>query len=242
MIAPGAAELRPLRPADLPAVRRLFRDTVAMGDPLPFDLPGLAAYEALCLDWYLGPGRGAAAVLADGDDVLGYALVCLDNRAYRRWAVPAALSWAAGAAGRALTGGLRGPAATFVRLRLADGLAAWRGGPPEPAPAHAHVNVVRGARRGAGFRLVGHVDRTCAAAGLPGWFAEMNAPVGRRALAVARLHGHVLHRAPNRTLSWLAGEPVERLTLLRRLAELPPADLAPADLAPATRGRHPGRS
>lgn len=229
--------IRPLRPDDLPAVRRLFRDTIALGDPLPFHLPGLAVYEALCLDWYLGPGRDAAAVLSDGDQVLGYGLVCLDAAAYRRWAVPAALSWAAGAAGRALTGGLRGPAATFVRLRVADGVAAWHGGPSEPAPAHAHVNLARGARRGAGFRLAGHVDRTAAAAGLPGWYGEINARAGRRALAVERRQGHVVHRAHNRTLSWLAGEPVERLTILRRLAEL-----SPADLASATEGDRAGRS
>lgn len=224
--------IRPLRVADLPAVRRLFRDTIALGGPLPFALPGLAAYEALCLDWYLGPGREAAAVLADGDDVRGYVLVCLDGPAYRRWAVPAALTWAAGAAARGLTGGLRGPAATFVRLRVVDGVAAWRGGPPEPAPAHAHVNLARGARRGAGFRLAGHVDRTTAAAGLPGWYGEINARAGRRALAVEHRQGHVVHRAHNRTLSWLVGEAVERLTILRRLAELSPADLAPATEGP----------
>lgn len=247
----GDARIRPLRAADLPAVRRLFRDTIALGGPLPFDLPGLAAYEALCLDWYLGPGREAAAVLSSGDQVLGYSLVCLDGAAYRRWAVPAALTWAAGAAGRALTGGLRGPAATFVRLRVADGLGAWHGGPPEPAPAHAHVNLARGARRGAGFRLVGHIDRTTAAAGLPGWYGEINARAGRRALAVEHRQGHVVHRAHNRTLSWLAGEAVERLTVLRRLAELSPEEQAPrpadaagsfADLARATDGPQAARS
>lgn len=218
----GRAVIRPLRAGDVPAVRQLFRDTVALGDPLPFPLPGMAAYEALCLDWYLGPGRDAAAVLADGDEVRGYVLVCLDGAAYRRWAVPAALAWAARAAGRAAAAGLRGPAVTFARLRVADGLAAWRGGPPEPAPAHAHVNLARGARRGAGFRLVAHVDRTTAEAGLPGWYGEINARAGRRALAVVHRQGHVVHRAHNRTLSWLAGEPVERLTVVRRLAELEP--------------------
>ncbi len=159
-------------------------------------------------------------MLVDGDTVLGYALVCLDAAAYRRWAVPAALAWGGRAAAGIAAGRLRGPAARFVRLRIADGLASWRAGPLAPAPAHAHVNLARGARGGAGFRLTAHVDERCAEAGLDGWYGELNARAGRRATAVEQRGGRVVARAPNRTLSWLAGEPVERLTVVRRLPDL----------------------
>jgi hypothetical protein len=47
--------VRPAKPADRGAIRRLFRATLAGGHPLPFTVPGLAGYGALCLDWYLAP-------------------------------------------------------------------------------------------------------------------------------------------------------------------------------------------
>lgn len=54
----------------------------------------------------------------------------------------------------------------------------------------------------------------------------MNARVGHRSRALERLGAIVIHRAPNHTLSWLLGQPVERLTVARRLPEAPgsPAD------------------
>lgn len=191
-------------------MRRLFRATLALGHPLPFAFPGLPAYEALCLDWYLGPGRDDAAVLIAGGEAIGYALVCRDERAYRRWAVPAALAWGAAALPRA-----RGAAGTFVRLRVADGLAARR---PAPAPAHAHVQLAAGHRFGlGGLRLVQHVDACCRAGGVGTWYGEVNARPGRRVAGLEGRIGPVVHRQPNRTLSWLAATPVERLTVVRRV-------------------------
>jgi hypothetical protein len=197
-----------LRAGDVPAVRRLFRATLALGDPLPFPFPGLPAYEALCLDWYLGSGRDDAAVLADGDEVVGYTLVCLDESSYRHWAVPAALAWGARALATA-----RGPAGRFVRLRIADGLAARR---HAAAPAHAHVQLAAGSRFGLGAkRLMHHVDARCRTAGLASWYGEVNARPGRRVITLEGRVGRVVDRQPNRTLSWLAATPVERLTVLR---------------------------
>lgn len=107
-----------MRMADTGDVRRLFRDTIALGRPLPFVCTALERYEALCLDWYLRP----------------------------------------------------------------------------------------------------EIDARCAALGLPGWYGEINAPTGRRALAL-EVHGaRVVHRAHNHTLSWLAQMPIERLTVARPLA------------------------
>lgn len=213
--AAAAATLRPLERADAPAVRRLFRATLSLGEPLPFAFPGLAAYEALCLDWYLGPGRDDGAVLELDGAVVGYTLVCLDERAYRRWAVPAALTWAASALAQVPTG----PAGRLVRLRVADGVAAWRHGHGPVAPAHAHLQVARGVRFGlAALRLVHHVDARCRAAALPAWYGEVNALPGRRVTTLEARIGPVVARMPNRTLSWLAGAPVERLTVLRHVS------------------------
>ena len=93
---PAAAALvvRRLTPADIPAVRRIFRETLALGRPLPFPTQGLAAYEQLCLGWFLGPGWLDAGVLDDGAGIRGYVLVCTDLAAYRRWAARTAAAWA----------------------------------------------------------------------------------------------------------------------------------------------------
>jgi hypothetical protein len=211
--------IRLLRRSDAPAVRRIFRATLAMGRPLPFDHPVLEGYEALCLGWYLGPGAGTAVVAVDDDErVRGYLLGCLDQRGYDRWVRHAALRWSAGAASLALNGRLRGAAATFVRLRIADGLTSLRQ-PSLPHPAHAHFNLDGDVRDlGTGHRLAGAMDRMVEAAGLTGWSGELNVPAGGSLAALLR-QGAVEHaRMPNRTFSWLLRHPVERVTLDRTLA------------------------
>ena len=97
------------------AVRALFRATLALGRPLPFAVPDLDAYERLSLDWFLGPGRGAAAVLEAEGEVVGYTLVALDHDAYHRWAVPRAVAWGA----RAVAGLAAGLAKTFTTRQAA---------------------------------------------------------------------------------------------------------------------------
>jgi hypothetical protein len=90
--------------------------------------------------------------------------------------------------------------------------------PAPPFPAHAHINVLpHQLARWAGLSLVDSVDERCRRAGLPGWYGEINAPVGKRARALERIVGPIVHRAPNHTLSWLTGRPVERLTVARAL-------------------------
>lgn len=219
--------LRALTPAFIPEVRRIFRETLNLGRPLPFELPGLAAYEHLCLGRFVGPGWPDAAVLDDGHRIRGYVLVCRDLAAWRRWAAPAALAWTAGAAARLALGRLPPEAAHFHRLRLRDGVEALRSAPRPPMPAVVHLNLEPELRGGSeGLRLARHADRRCREAGLPGWYGEINARVGDRAGALARGGFQVVHRAPNHTLSWLAGAPVERLTVVRQLFG-PLADPAP---------------
>lgn len=217
--ASGGLQVRPVRPEDDDAIRRLFTSTVVLGHPLPVAVSGFDRYSALCLDWYLGPGRVDAAVLVDGSAVVGYALVCTDPASYRRWVRRHCRSIAARFVGRATYGNDTG---RFHRLRLIDSWDLWRRGLDGPMPAHAHLNLAQGRRAGRGGRLlVDHIDRRCRLAGLTGWFGEINAPVGHRAAGLERLGAKVVRRAPNRTLSWLTGRTVERLTVVRDLTPQP---------------------
>lgn len=213
--------VRALGPGDDAAVRRLFRNTLCLGRPLPFEVPEWDAYESLCLDWYLSAGRPDAAVLVDGSAIAGYTLVCTDAAGYERWQRQHAANFSALVARRLLSGRLAPDARRFLRLRLKDGWDMWRNGIVAPLPAHAHLNLATGARAIRwGHHLAEHVDRRCRLAGLPGWFGEMNAIAGRRSRALERLGATIVHRAPNHTLSWLLSQPVERLTVARWL---PPA-------------------
>ncbi|CAN5818915.1 hypothetical protein BH23ACT8_BH23ACT8_11810 [soil metagenome] len=218
--------VRPLQPGDVGAVRALWRDTVVLGRPLPFALPDLDRYARLSLDWYLGPGATDAAVLERSGRVQGYALVCTDEQGWRRWAATTGVSFALGTAVRLLMGRYERPASRFHRLRLTDG---WDGllrttGLPA---AHAHVNLAPAGRRvGAGMRLARHVDERCAAHGIDRWWAEINARRGRRERAIERLGGTVVDRRPNRTLSWLVGEPIIRLIVVRDPTRIQPTATA----------------
>jgi hypothetical protein len=148
--------LRALTPGYIPEIRRIFRETLNLGQPLPFDLPRMTAYEDLCLGWFVGPGWLDAAVLCDGDRVRGYVLVCRDLPALRRWAGPAALAWTAGTMAGFALGRFPPEAARFHRLRLRDGIEALRAAPRPPMPALVHLNLeadLRGGREG--LRLAG---------------------------------------------------------------------------------------
>ena len=48
----GAVAVRPMRPGDAPAVRRIFRETLALGSPTTLPAAELARYERLCLGWH----------------------------------------------------------------------------------------------------------------------------------------------------------------------------------------------
>lgn len=209
--------VRALTDRDEVELRRLFRETLVMGRPLPFPLHDGGRYESLCLDWYLGSGRPDAAVVDAGGEIVGFALVCTDQAAYRRWVRARAERYALYSALTILRSGPRSPISRFHRCRLRDGWVMFRG-PGPPFPAHAHINVLpHRLASWAGLSLVNFVDDRCRQAGLPGWYGEINALVGKRASALERIVGPIVHRAPNHTLSWLKGRPVERLTVTRLL-------------------------
>jgi hypothetical protein len=211
-------EVRHYTSADEPEVRRIFRHTLSLGRPLPFMMSRMDAYERLCLGWFLNQGAGDVGILDDGGNVRGYVLVCTDLGSYYRWAARATLRWSAETAVQLAAGRLRGDAGQFHRLRLQDGWLALRHAPPAPMPALVHLNLDRSARAGlSGLALTRFADERCRAAGRPGWFGEINAREGDRVAALRVIGLRMVHRQPNRTLSWLLGEPVERLTVVRSL-------------------------
>lgn len=211
--------LRPYEPPDEPQVRRVFRETLVLGRPLPFDDPHLKRYEHLCLDWYLTHGAPHAAVVVSGGEVRGYLLACLDQVAYEGWVRPRALAWAAHATARLATGRCRGDAARFARLRLRDG---WRDACSWTAPpcrAHAHLNLEPDLRyEGIGHRLAGRMDAMVGETGLDAWFGEINVPAGRSLAALTRQGVTVHARTRSDTFSWLLNRDVERVTVVRSLA------------------------
>ncbi len=209
--------VRPLEPRDADAVRQLFVATAALGSPLSLPRRDLDAYTAMCLDYYLTVDGTASGVYLEDGRVVGYALVALDHADHERWVRRPAMAWATRAM-RTLATAPTGTAAAFSRRRLLDGVVSVTRGTPPPMPAHFHFNV-EGARRGAvaGFHLADHADRVVGGAGLPGYFGEVNVPIGKpgRVRALERMGARVVHRQRNHTMSWLAGSPVDRVTVVR---------------------------
>jgi hypothetical protein len=105
-------------------------------------------------------------------------------------------------------------------LRLRDGWALWRhrdhglDGVP-----HAHLSTCDAMGGLPGRLLADHVDTVVAAAGFAAWSGEINPRAGRRVAALGRWGAEVVARHPNRTLSWLSGAPVERLTIVRTVPQ-----------------------
>lgn len=214
---PAGPLLRPMRPGEDVAVRRIFLQTIALGRPTGLRDDQLAGYVDLCLGWYLEHGE-VTVVEVDGG-VHGYLLACLDERANRRWATTRALRWGLWSLLGIATGRLRGDVRRFAWRRVRDGWTSWRQAPPPVYPAHAHVNLDPHVRDGAvGHRLAAHMDARVAAAGLAGWYGELNVPEGGSLAAIERAGAVVVHRQHSHTFSWLLGTRVERATIVRPLA------------------------
>ena len=212
---------RPLRSTDEPELRRVFRATIALGHPVSLDAgfeAALRPYERLCLEWYLRAAREHACVLRDGDRVVGYALVCLEPEAFGRWQQRAGARFTAHVVPRLLTRRYPAPIRRFYRLRLRDGWDLWRHSEDRVSGLpHAHLNATTMGGL-PGRLLADHIDAVVAAAGFDSWYGEMNARAGRRVAALSRWGAEIVSRRPNGTLTWLTGSPVERLTVLRRVA------------------------
>lgn len=205
--------------ADDTAIMRLFVDTLMLGRAPDTTIWGLDRYAAVCVEWYLREGRDDAAVAVDGHgEVVGYAFVCTDPESHRRHAMSAAARLVARVVVALLTGRLDRPSRRFYAGRLRDSLELRRSLSRPPMRAHAHLNVASTARSGStALALRTHIDDRVVRAGLPGWFAEINARVGDRERALTRLGLEVIDRAPNRTLGRELGTATNRLTIVRRL-------------------------
>ena len=210
---------RPLWQSDEAVVRSIFRETLFLGREVPAHWSDLAAYERLCLGWFLGRGRIDAAVLEDDDGlVAGYVLVCVDPRHLHRWEKRAGARFFLRVGPGLVAGRYEEEAARFYKRRIQDGWDLWRRSPSLPGLGIVHMNMRPAVRASSAGRLLAdHADRRVRAAGLGGWYGEINAPAGTRARALERLGGEVVHRGANRTLTAAMGVPVERLTVVRRL-------------------------
>lgn len=206
-------QARPLVRRDHPAVTGIFEATFCLGRPAPEPLPGW--YRSLCLDWYLDEGAQDAIVIeGTNSDVVGYGLVCTDHRSLHLWTRRQLLRCSDDMIRQLRTRSAR----TFLRRRCRDLWHLSRSLSTPPMPVSAHLNLIAAAQSGTGARLMrDHVDAVTRRHGAPGWFVEINAVRGTRAAALGRVLGAVTHRHPNHTLSWLTGESVERLTVVRRL-------------------------
>ena len=213
--------VRPLQVGEERAVERLFQATVAFGRPLPFTGPEVDHYTDLCVGWYLGPGRDDVRVLDHLGKVVGYALVCTDEQAHRRWTRPLATTWAVRSTAGLCTRRFGEESATFHRLRLKDRWATLVG-PPPPYNAHLHLNVADGHRDGAAGRLlVEAAESRFREVGVRWWYGEMDVPLGRRGAALERQGARIVHRQPNLTQTWLAGRSIERLRFTREVRPVP---------------------
>jgi hypothetical protein len=206
-----------MRTDDVEAVTQLMETTIVLGQPVAG--VDLGDYVRACLSPFVGRrARDAAVVVDDDGRIVAYALVCTDPPSGERAARRAVVGLVMRTLVRGAHGGLGAATRRFYvdRLRDMKGLASSAG--PRRANPHAHLNIAAGTRSGtAALLLLEHVDTRVALAGFEHWVGEVNAPSGRRARALERLGFEVVDRRPNLTLSRCAGQPVERLTLLRRI-------------------------
>lgn len=209
--------VRALERPDVGAVHELCRDTLMLGDPVPFSLAHLDVYVRMCIGWYVGPGREFARVAIEPETgaLIGYALVCLDGRSQRRWAARASAGLASRVAVSALRGSLDAPSRKFYRARLRDAVALSRSA--ATVSPHAHLNVARDHRQTVVARLLRDaIDDVCRAHDRDHWVGEINTRMGRRGAALQHLGFELDDRTPNQTLTELIGRPVDRLVVRRQ--------------------------
>jgi hypothetical protein len=217
-----------MRVDDVAAVTDLMESTLVLGRPLGG--ADLRDYVRACLEPYVGRrARDAAVIVDDHRRVLGYALVCVDPARGEVDTRRAMLRLGARVLWTALRGQLNPVTRRFYLARIRDIAGLMSVGSARTTRPHAHLNIDIAVRSGtAALLLLDHIDARVAAAGFGEWIGEVNAPEGRRAGALERLGFVVIERRRNVTLSWCAGRPVERLTLLRTLTGPMPAQAGSA--------------
>lgn len=208
----GGWRLRPLTPADRADVHRLQRDTLVLGRPLPVPVMDLDHLLGFFLDYYvlIEPEFG---VIVEADDgvAVGFGLGSADAHRRERWMQrrAAAVGW------RWLTRWPRYDAFTkaFYRRRLADAREVLDDPPVKPS-AVMHWSVLPTVRGRVMWTMLRHFRDAFAARGLATFGGEYPLVLSRNSPdSWLRLNIQPVHQAPHHTLTWLLGEPVQRLVL-----------------------------
>lgn len=201
-------------------IRSLFWDTVTIGHPLPFDLACAKQYQNLGLNWYLTNGAADSTVAVVDGEVVGYCLVCCDSTSFHHMQHSNFAILVASVLLALITGRSNKESRRFYWLRLQDSLTIMRTRKVLPLNVHmhAHLNVGHGFQDGSVSRkLRDHADQVCLSYGASAYFGEINAVGGRRILGLHRVGGQIVNDSTNKTFSWLTGQDVHRLTLIRHL-------------------------
>ena len=200
-------------------VRELFWSTLTIGEPLKFDLSCAKHYESLSLEWYLNSGSADCAIAMVGDKPVGYCLVCTDHKSFEKSQKVLVVRLLVFCAVALITFRMNAKSCLFFWYRLKDSFTIMRTRKDLPTDVmmHAHLNVHHSYHDGSvSLKLRGHADLVCDSRGALGYFGEMNAVGGKRIVSLRRVGGAVVANSKNHTFSWLTGQEIHRLTLVRR--------------------------
>ena len=203
-------------------VERLFHSTILAGEPMSFPLAGVDHYANFCLNWYFTHASGHVLVAVDGNNVVGYALVCTAPNDYGRGVQRAIVTLAVRLLMQLASGNIGRESRAFYRDRLRDSWRIWRDRRRIDVhdEAHAHMNVAAQARTGTtAAELIAAIDFVVADAGFSSWVGEVNAEAGRRRRALERVVGTILDERPNITATNLLGRLVVRYTVRRSVPQ-----------------------
>lgn len=216
--------VRPLRPGEAVEIRRLFRTSLPLGRRLELQYADIVSYERQCLDWYLAHARDLGRVAEVEGRIVAFLLPCFDARARDGWTRRRALRWATQAVYRFGVGRLGAQGRRFMELRLRDVPEARRRRAADALRCSAlvHVTSARGPAARAVESLLAAMDEIVRLEGSPAWSYDVQfrgtAAPGPGVLDELHDSGHSVDRIVlDRTLSWLAAEPVLRVTVTRRV-------------------------
>ena len=208
-------------------VRELFWSTLTIGEPLKFELNCAEQYENLSLEWYLTSGSADCAIAMIGDKPVGYCLVCTDHESFENLQKRLITKLLIACAFTLLTFRMNAKSCRFYWYRLKDSFTIMRTRKdlPTDVTMHAHLNVHHSHHDGSvSLKLRSHADWVCNSRGALGYFGEMNAVGGKRIVSLRRVGGAIVANSKNHTFSWLTGQEIHRLTLVRRLEQLNVSD------------------
>lgn len=201
-------------------VRKIFRETFLLGQPLEKKIDNFDLYEAMSLDWYLSTGANECAVVVDTEtrEVLGYVLVCTKSEDYEHWLRAQVWRVLRTNLALALTARLSRVGWQFYSRRFLDAITVGktRNDFEMTKLAHVHLNLRSHARTGSiALALFAHADAVCRQQGITSWTGEINALAGTREKAIQRLVGEIIDIKVNRTASFFSQQVVNRITVRR---------------------------